>query len=415
MMKQISRIEKGLVVILFAIMIISALVMLFVAKPWGDEHNYHYPNSKYFSLDRITEPDSEYSSAYGPLPYLLGKIILFFHDSITYLRILNFVVFLILGIYVFLISRKLTDFSIILTLLIISNPYLLRSAFTYYMFNYGLMFSIVGIYFYFFSTFKYKYLIAHLFFGLAVISQQWMLIIICSIFLLELFRFEFKKESIIKIASGVLVKLLVLLPAFYLFYTWQGLTHPNFRAHSLHPTFEHLNASFANWGFIALFIFVIYFKKYLWKKELIPLLFILPILFLTIPIHSSGHGSEQITGLTAQIATQLAQLTFIPYKITFFIFIISGLSLTVMAIIKRKNNFEYFLFFVILSFLVAFTSSTLLGASHIFVSAPFILLLFQKEIFEHRYIRYFIILQYYFVSLFYIFYWGLLVVEGKSF
>jgi len=222
-------------------------------------------------------------------------------------------------------------------------------------------------------------------------------------------------SSDLRIGGIVLIKLLVLLPSLYLFISWKGLTHPNFQAHTLHPTFEHFNGSLANWGFIALFIFIFYFQRHLAKKELIPILFILPILFLSIPTHSSHHGAEQITGLTAQISAQVENITSIPYKITFFVFIISGLGLLVISVKKQKYEFEYFLFFVIIVFLIAFTSSTLLGASHIFVSAPFILFLFQKEIFEHRYLKYFIVSQLYLVSLFYIFYWGFFVIEGKAF
>lgn len=380
-----------------------------------DEINYHYPNAKYFSFERITDPNSEYSSAYTPLPYLFGKIILSIYDSITSLRLVNFVVFIFFGFYTYLISKRLTSFPLILTLIIISNPYLLRSAFTYYMFNYGLMFSIIGIYLYFFSTLKHKYFISHIFFGLAVLSQQWMLVVIGSIFLLELFISNFDKASLIKLSRGFVFKLITLLPAIYLFITWNGFNHPNFEAHKLYPTFEHLNASFANWGFIAFFIVLFYFKKYLYKRELISLIFILPVLFLAIPSHTTGHGPEQITGLTAQLATQLENFTSIPFNLTFFIFIVSGLSLLIMCISKGKNEFELLMFFIIISFLVAFTSSTLLGASHIFVSAPFILFLFQKEILAHKFLKYLIVLQLYSVSLFYIFYWGLSVVEGKSF
>lgn len=413
------KISEKTLNLLYIILIISISLMVFVsifiAIPYGDEINYHYPNANYLSIERIIQPDSKYSSAYTPLPYLLGNIVLSIKSSITSLRILNYLIFLLFILYSYLISKNISTHSLILTLLVISNPYLLRSAFTYYLFSYGITFSLIGIYFYFFYKGKLRYLLAHIFWGLAVLSQQWMLIIIFAILFLEIYHCSFEKASLIKISKGILLKFLVLLPSLYLFISWKGLTHPNFKAHTLHPTFEHLNAVLSNFGFLVFFISLFSFKEYLMKKELVPVLFILPILFLTIPTHSAHHGAEVITGLTAQLATQIEKFSFISYTIVIFIFVIFGLNLIIISIIKHKDKFEYFLFLVILLFATSFTSSTLLGASHIFVSAPFIIIFFNKDITKHNYTRYLMSIQFYLVAVFYILYWSLFVTYGKSF
>jgi len=401
--------------LLFSILLFSVIILIFITKPWGDEIAYHYPNAKYFSLERIIMEDSQYSSAYTPLPYLFSKIILQVHDSILSLRIFNFIIFIILCLFIYLISKKISNSPFLLTLIIISNPYLLRSAYAYYMFNYGLTFSIIGIYLYFFSTLRYRYFFSHIFLGLAVLSQQWMLIIIVSIFIFELFIENNYGVPLIRFIKIFVVKLIILLPSIYLFILWGGLTHPNFHFHKLYPTFEHLNAVLANWGYLTFFIVLFYFRDYLYKKYLIPLVFVFPILFFSIPSHSSDQGVHQITGLVSQLSSTLSKIISIPYQFIFFIFVMFGLGFLVISIIKEKREFETFIFYVLVLLLIVFTASIRLGASHILLSAPFIFLLFNKEIFKYRYLKYLILFQLYFTSIFYIYYYALFVVKGRSF
>ncbi len=298
-----------------------------------------------------------------------------------------------------------------MVLLLISNPYLLRSSFVYYMFNYGLLFATIGIYFYFFSNNKHKIILAHLFWGLAVLCQQWMLIIIFSIFLLEFNLFlkrELEKKLFIK---GVIYKLFFLLPSFILFSFWQGLTHPNFQFHKLDPSFNHLTGTLANYGIVGIFILLFNFKKY-FKVQYLPLIYFLPIIYLTIPSHSEHLGFDVITGVASQLSIQLQKYFSMPYKINMFFLAAIGMMVLIAVISKNSNNFSFFLKNVILGFLIAFSSSTALGAVHIFVSFPFLLLAFNSDLKEKKLLENTVLICFYLMSIFYVIYYSLFKVKG---
>lgn len=97
-----------------------------------------------------------------------------------------------------------------------------------------------------------------------------------------------------------------------------------------------------------------------------------------------------------------------------FILIILGVVLVVLIISKKDNSFSYFLKYVMLGFIIAFTSSTHLGASHIFVSLPFFFLLFIVELKEDRLLKLLVITQLYLTSLFYVFYYSLFITKDMS-
>jgi len=392
------------------LLLLFCFVSIFFTPMWGDEIGFHYPNAQNISLAKIIDTNSTYSSAYTPFPYILGNIVYKISNTIFALRILNYLIFIALIFFIYRIALHLEINPLLLVLLIISNPYILRSSFVYYMTNYGLLFSIIGIYYYFFSPFKYKQILSHLFFALAVLSQQWMLIIIFSIILNEITLFLKKDISLNYLLKSILYKIIIISPALLLFYSWGGLTHPNFQAHTLKPSFEHLNAVLANLGFAGLFISLFSIKKY-FKISYIPLIFIIPIIWLTIPIHSEHHGIEVITGVAAQLSSQISKFILIPYKINMLVLIIFGILLLMLTISKRDNDF---LKYTLLGFIIALTSNTRLGASHIFVSLPFLFLLFSSELKEKRLLQILITTQLYLTSLFYVIYYSFFVVKDLA-
>lgn len=388
---------------LMVTLIIITFWTLIKAEPWGDELYFHYPNAKYFSVDRVINLNSSYSSAYTPLPYAMGHIVLQIEDNILYLRIFNFLIFLLLIYFFFKLSINISNKPLLLTLLLVSNPYLIRSAFTYYMFNYGILFAIAGIYFYFFYKSRYNLFISHVLLGLAVLCSQWMIVIIISLFLSELMKLIKNEITSLDFIKSSTYKTVCIIPSAIIFLYWQGFTHPNFNQHSLYPTFEHLNGTLANWGFITFFLLISNFKYLLNSKILLFVVIFLPLLFISIPEHASSHGQEVITGVAAQISTQFESIFLIPYQLSMFILIISGL-LTLIYIIKSdKNNFEFFISFILVSLLTIFTASTKLGASHIYISIPFLILYFQKKILENGVISTLVTIQLYIISIFYIF------------
>ena len=338
--------------ILLIVLLVYCLIAIFITPTWGDEIKFHYPNTQNFSIDKVINPDSDYSSAYGPLPYFFGFTILKIYNSIYLLRVLNFIIVILLAVFVYKIGKKICRDPITLTFLAIANPYLLRSAFTYFMFAYGILFIMICIYYYYFSNNKYRFLISYFFLGLAILSQQWMLVFVFAFFLVDLIRIFNQSSGAILLVKSTLTKIIFLLPAFFLFYTWKGLTHPNFQTHGLHPSFEHFTGTLANWGFATALIVLFNYKSLL-KVKYIFVIFILPLIYLSIPEHSSIHGIKLITGVTAQLATQLESFILIPYKVTMFVFSFLGLSTLVLLINKTKIEFEAFLKFSLLGFFIS--------------------------------------------------------------
>ncbi|MBK9282728.1 MAG: hypothetical protein IPM51_00200 [Sphingobacteriaceae bacterium] len=397
--------------ILLILLLLSTFIAIFLTPCWGDEKYYHYPNVANISVSNIIDRNSSYSSAYTPLPYVLGSILYEINDSIYLLRILNYLILLILIIYFYKISLGLRNDPLVLVLLLVSNPYLLRNSFVYYSGNYGLLFAVIGIYFYFFSIKKSKIIVAHIFWGLSILCQQWMLIIIFSIFLHELNQLIKNKLDYAFFLRGILYKSLSLLPAIILFLFWGGLTHPNFQQHKLTPSFIHLTGVLANYGLIGTFIVMFNLKKFL-KSQYLLLLFFLPIIYFSVPAHSEIQGTNVITGVASQLCTQLQKYLQFPYEISMFLLAAAGMMLVVVIISKANDNFSSFLQYTILGFLVAFSSSTVLGATHIFISVPFIFLIFNSELREKKLLENLVLTFFYLVSLFYIFYFSLYKTSG---
>jgi hypothetical protein len=392
-----------LLVLLFSICSLC-FISIFITPPWGDEKDSHYPNALNISLDQILKKDSNYSSAYPPFPYILGSIFLKIYRSLFTLRLLNYMLFLASIFVFFKICKKICTEPISITALFLLNPYLLRSSYSYYMFHYGLTFALGGIYFYFFSDTKMRMLWAHLLWMLAVLSQQWMLIVIIGVYLSDLSKFINKTESISEIIKSTVFKFLSLAPALLLFYVWKGLTHPNFHEYALHASLEHLNSVLANIGLLFLVVSVFRVRSLINIKYL-PLLFLLPILFFSVPVHSERLGLETSTGVAAQLCDKLRVFLHVPYNLSMSLFILSGIILFMIAInIDRRTDYQQSLFNIFCGLCCAFVISALLGASHIYVSIPFLLLMMHKEIEKSSAISRLLIGQFYLLSIFYTIY-----------
>lgn len=397
-----GTIEKIAAVALLLILL-YCLAAIFFTPGWGDEINFHYPNSKNISLKQILDANSSYSSAYTPVPYLIGRVIIAVHDSLTALRLFNFIATLLLVYFFYRIASFFSATPLLLTLLLTANPYLLRSAFLYYMFNFGMLFAILGIYFYFVSTSSYKYLFAYICWGLAVLSQQWMLMLFVASWIMEFHEYLGKSMSLVRLLCLSLLKMGVLLPALVLFVFWHGLTHPNFHYHALHPGFEHLNATLANWGLAAILIVLYNYKKVI-RINYLPLLFLAPLFYLAVPVHSINPGSHLSNGVAVQMASQIARLTPLSYQSCLLGLALFGLAVLVLILSKQHETLEIYMKFALLGFLAAFVASTNLGASHILISLPFLWLIFYQDFNSSFRLLLFTTLQFYLISWFYIIY-----------
>lgn len=401
---------------LLAIFFVLCLLAIFISDLDGDERRFHMPNAKNISLDRVLNPDSEYSSAYTPLPYFLGNAALKVFDSIISLRLLNFVVVLGLAFFIYRLASIYTTLPKTITLIAMANPYILRSAFLYRMSSYGLLLVVIGLYVLFASNNRYKYAIVHFFWASAILAQQWMLIIIPAHFLYELMSKQFydgQHFSIRRMIMSLSAKLLAISPFIVLVFFWTGFTHPNFQTHSVQVSMEHLTGVLANWGFLTVFIVLFSFLTK-WKYQYYLLIYALPILFLSVPIHAEEHGLYQITGIPVQIATQIESYLYLPYEITVTILALLGLMACLVILKEKATGLKLLLASILIGFFVAFAVSAKLGSSHIFVSAPFLLLYFADEILKNKTVTGLIIIQHFTLAVTYIIHSSLFVTNGLS-
>lgn len=350
----------------------------------------------------IGKDGSQYSSAYPPLPYLFGKLVLRIHPTLETLRVLNLVVFLVsLGLF-YLIAGKVSRSPGLLTSLYALNPYLLKASFAYLMYNWGLAFALAGIYIYFFKPRPFQPM-AHFFLGAAVLSQQWLLAVVAAILVSEFLEFRQGKKNAAELAWLLLQKILFLSPAAILFFRWHGLVHPNFASHSLQPTIEHLNAVLANLGLALFFIVAFHLKKLVIRRN-VALIFLLPLLWLAIPVHSSGHGPRVVTGIASQLSVKLADLVGAPYKLTMLFLILCGLAALCLLLSREEEGLRGVMKYALLALLMAFMASSRLAASHIYASLPFAWLAFSDEVDGMGQIKFALVAQFFAMSSLYMVY-----------
>jgi hypothetical protein len=364
-----------------AIIAILALIVagIFQTPLWGDEKNYHVPSVVNFSFENVVNPDSDYASAYAPMPYLIGHIAWQVYPSHYTLRILNFIIFCCLLFLFYRVNHRDQPDTYLFTLLLVANPYLVRSAYSFYMFNYGLFFILLGIFFLYHSKWRLRHYAGSVALSLAVLSQQWMLIAVGSIFMIkfrDLLAENAKRAAWIKSAIQVLI---ALVPGILLFTAWGGLTHPNFAAHALVPTFAHLTGTLGNWGFALLLLALTKIRTILDSKYL-PLLFVGALLFLGLPVHSYEVGPDSVTGVTTRIMGEISNFTGLSFQYLFFFPVLAGVVILIQLIPKLREKNAAIFAFAAVGFLTAFTASIRLGSSHIYLSIPFLIMALKRDI-----------------------------------
>lgn len=396
-----------LIWLLLAVEVFITLYGLTTMPSWGDESNYHYPLVQTISWQSIINEHSSYSSAYTPLPYIIGNVFYNIFPSLYTLRFINWLVvfisvFLFYNISVKVASKNRWE----LTLLYTANPYLLRASFMYLMFGYGILLALAGIYIYFYSSIKNAYLWTNICFLLAVLSMQWMLVLYAALVLNELdiaIRNEWKIKETLK---RLFLPLITMIPAFLLFWQWHGLTHPNFHSHTLVASLAHVNSVLSVVGFTFLFygIYKLHKLNYNQLRPIIVLLFLLPVLYFGHPQHASGHGLQNFTGVVSAFLKKIEILTGFPYAIGLTFFSTLGMIVLYLMLLGDKNRKGIFLLLVITGLLTAFTVNTLLGASHVFVAVPFLLLYSLRYISNHRIVLRLMEIQFYGMTIVYIIY-----------
>lgn len=349
-----------------------------------------------------------------PLPYLLGFPVCRVFHSIYALRLLNWLIaFLAAVVFLIILNRMNTPIKHQLLLLFVSNPYFLRSASVYYMTNYGILFSLAALYFYFFGKTRHSYAFAHIFALLAVLSMQWMLMLYLAFSLYEFhlrFTQRIKNAMLFKYMG---IKLVTLLPVLFLVYEWRGLTHPRFKAHVLSPSFESLNILLAILGFLFA-VHVIFTIKSLRHGFFVMVIYLAPIIYLKQPVFSVHQGVGMFPGLESNLLRHVETYLHIPYSITLLILTVVGLAVYFQIFSVEKSDCAEVVYYIICGLSVAFVSSTLLGSAHVYIIVPFVLLLLIRQL--ERMGKYLWIMntQWYLTSLSYLFYYVLVKSRGLS-
>jgi len=405
--------KSVLVYAAMAFILLFCFVSIFIAPSYMDELNYHYPMAQSISLQQAINPGSDYNSAYPPLPYLVANLFLKIDSSLIKLRLLNFVIFLLAIWFFYQLAKKLTKDHMVLTLLFFLNPYLLKASYMFLLYNWGLLFMLIALNVYF-SQGKWRHWSGDFFMLLAVLCQQWMLVVVLALLLYRLDLYLKRQIPLGLLMKSFAGKFFVFLPALLLFYKWGGLTHPNFASHALHPTFEHLSGILANVGLLMLIVVLANFKTIFKKSNVLPLL-PLPLLWLAIPRHSIGQGPQEISGVVSQLATKADVLLHMPYALTMFLFIVAGYLLLLLILQNHKEGLPKFFLYAVLSFFIAFVASARLAASHIYISLPLLLLLLRGEIEEMRAGKIWLIAQFFSFSVVYIVYITFFRSQGISF
>jgi len=195
-------------------------------------------------------------------------------------------------------------------------------------------------------------------------SQQFLIVFPVAITLHKLFG-EWKNDRIYtRIKEIVLFSIPLILPA-VLFLIWGGLTHKNFRAHSISFQPTHITAIFVIIG-ITFLPFIAANWKSLLNKSSYPVILaslILGIFFL--PIWEVRGGSGQITGMTFHLISLANRLLPGVYNVIVLLGVFLGISTLTLIFRKLNIDFERLIFISIIIFISAYTFNVLLAERHL--------------------------------------------------
>jgi len=132
------------------------------------------------------------------------------------------------------------------------------------------------------------------------------------------------------------------------------------------------------------------------------LIFLFPVLLLNLPEYSEKHGLFFITGIVNAFCKKTEQILQLPYSMSMAVLVLAGLTLLVMLWNDDDlNGFQKTMIYMTSGLCTAFAVSTQLGASHIFVAMPFILLVLPKKLLQNKKLFYGLLFQYFIISIVY--------------
>ncbi len=378
-----------------------------------DETGFHYPNLLNFyenGFDAIF--NSQYSAANTPLPYIIvGFIAKIFSPTLLVARIVT----AIISFFAFLITIKLLELygsPGYLSFVILFYPYFFVNSFVFYVVNYGLFFVLLSLLLMHYAESRKSYVfdfLAGISLALAVLCQQFYLMIPAAIVITRIYIiFRQKNDSIpALLKKTVFSSLLFLVPLivpFILFFKWGGLTHPNFRSHSL---------SFYPSTLVAiLFVTGLYFIPYLIQslkeltasKTLTSLFLSILMVLLFKPVFSDIPGPGIFTGITHHLIAITGHIH--PFVSTLVMIALTFCGILVLFELFTQLNLqrEYILFVSCVLLAVSYSTNTLIGEKHLLAFMIFLFLLLLPRIRKPMQILYLVSVS--LLGIIYFIYWN---------
>ena len=349
-----------------------------------DETLAHFPNALNFygnGIDAIF--NSHYSAANTPLPYVIvalaAKVA---GPSLLVARIVTCVIsFLAFLVVVRLL--KLADAPQYLSFVVLFYPYVFLNSFVFYTVNYGLLFVLLSLLFLYRADNQVSIgrdLVAGLFLALAVLCQQFYLVVLVAVLLTRFVAARVKGNTATpymakkEIASSALFALPMVLPGM-LFIAWGGLAHPNFQSNAIgfYPSTIVATLSVTGFYFAPLLVQAI---RDLTRQMVLVALGVSTVLSIAFrPNFSDKYGP----GMFAGIAHHVIALTdyfhsSVPVLLT-IVLTTCGILVLVVVWNDLKRQWEYFLYTSCLLLAVAYACYSYIGERNLLGYIVFLFLL----------------------------------------
>ena len=349
-----------------------------------DETAAHFPNALNFYTNGLAATfNSQYSAANTPLPYIIVALAAKLTSPTL---IVARVVTCVTSFLVFLVVVRLLEITGTARFLgfgVLFYPYLFLNSFVFYAVNYGLLFALLALMFILHTPRNASYvhdLIAGLFLALAVLCQQFYLVIPLAVLISRLVHTADEQEGMrrLSIRRAILSTALLSAPMivpFLLFIAWGGLTHPNFREQAIGCYPSPVVASLTVTGFYFLPFLFQSFRTVTRTRFLSALVVSVLLVLAFRPDFADKYGPGAFAGVVHHLIALSGRMhEVVPVLLTIGL-TLSGILVLMGAWSRLSLRREYFLFASCLLLTLAYSFFTFIGERHLLGFMVFLFLL----------------------------------------
>jgi hypothetical protein len=392
-MNQVFRNKDILILTVTSALIVVCLLgflSLNNSKPLRDELNFNMPTALNFYQNSIPDAMSGegYTSGTTPLPFILLKLMTLgsYPDIIIY-RIISFLfsISAVVLLMIFLNKYVPQKEAVFISLLMLYQPYFLKSSLTFYTASFGLLFLILFLLLYFKNDpSKLNSLFMGMASAAAILCQQ-IYIALPMVYTIFLFLNHSSLKKPIKPVHHFLFYLPHIFPAL-LFITWGGLTHDQPRDEIINGSasimeficnvipFKNFTAVLTICGFYIFPASVYFIRKIKWRYLLIFLIISILLAAFNTPVFTNSPQYNHVTGLVHRL---ICYASFYLHPVAGEILRVSCLtSLFVFVFLlfnEAGSKNSGYLNILIITFIILFCFDILLSERHLI---PLIVLLF---------------------------------------